>query len=106
MNYLPKGLEWGVIKDNLLELGVPEFIIKRMEDAANIQTIMLPYRAYKDIRMFNALEFGTITKLRGHSSAEWVHRIMRRWQAEMYERLAPVIDRAVHPLQPVDGADK
>ena len=56
MNYLPKGLEWGVIKDNLLELGVPEFIIKRMEDAADLRTVVFPAREYKDIKLFDTLD--------------------------------------------------
>lgn len=103
MNYLPKGLEWGVIKDNLLELGVPEDIIKRMEDAANIQTIMLSYRAYRDIKLFNTLNFGGPPPSSRASPTDWVDRMMPRWQSELFERLAPVIDRAIHQLHPLDG---
>lgn len=103
MNYLPKGLEWGVIKDNLLELGVPEFIIKRMEDAADIQTIMLPYRAYKGIQLFNTLNFGTHLHVHSQSPTDWVERMMPKWQSDLYERLIPVIFRAVYQQQPLDS---
>ncbi len=98
MNYLPRGLEWGVIKDNLLELGVPEDIIKRMEDAADLRTVVFPSREYEDIRLFDT--FGH--PARGYASESpsmWVQVLMMRYQQQIWQRLGIAVENAIRGLR-------
>jgi hypothetical protein len=95
MNYLPKGLEWGVIKDNLLELGVPEDIIKRMEDAADLRTVVFPSREYEDIKLFDTLD------KQGRwdgSPHEFVHVVMTRYQHQLWQRMGHTVESAIRGM--------